>query len=222
VFITLEGIDRSGKSTQAKLLAEALGPRTLLVREPGGTAAGERVRELLTDPELKLDPLAELMMFCAARAQLVSEVIRPALEAGRDVVCDRFADSTVAYQGHARGLGAERAERACELATDGLAPDLTLLIRVDPEVAAARDGTSDRFEAEGAELQRAVAAGYEALAAAHPERIVVVDGEAPAEQVHAAVKEVVARRLGSDPSHPELRGNRQVWRGSDLFGGRSG
>jgi len=194
VFITLEGIDRSGKTTQARLLAEALGPETVALREPGGTAAGERVRELLKDPTVELEPLAELMLFCAARAQLVAEVIRPALEAGRDVVSDRFSDSSVAYQGHARGLGAERVKRLCGEATEGLEPDLTLLIRVDPMLAAEREGSSDRFEAEGSELQHAVAAGYEALALEHPDRIVVLDGGGSVEEVHAEVMEAVAGR----------------------------
>ena len=133
MFVSLEGIDGSGKSTQAKLLAEALGPETVLVREPGGTAAAERVRELLADGELELDPMAELLLFCAARADLVRRAIRPALEAGRDVVSDRFADSSAAYQGGGRGLGIDLAERLSEAAADGLRPDLTLLIWIDPE-----------------------------------------------------------------------------------------
>ena len=106
MFVTLEGIDRAGKSTQAALLAEALGG-ALLVREPGGTPFGERMRELLKDPGVELDPRTELLLFCAARAELVARVIRPAMEDGRDVICDRFVDSTVAYQGVARGLGAD-------------------------------------------------------------------------------------------------------------------
>lgn len=191
MFITLEGIDRSGKTTQARLLADALGPDTLLLREPGGTPAGERVRELLKDPTVALDPLAELLLFCSARAQLVAEAIRPALEAGRDVVCDRFADSSVAYQGHARGLGAERVERVCELATGGLVPDRTLLIWVEPERAAAREGSGDRLEDEGIALQRAVAAGYRELARRHSERIRVIDGDRSVEDVHAAVMEAI-------------------------------
>ncbi len=105
LFISLEGIDGSGKSTQATLLAEELGPETVFIREPGGTDAAERIRTLLADPGLELDPLAELLLFLAARADLTARVIRPALEAGRDVVSDRFADSSVAYQGAARGLG---------------------------------------------------------------------------------------------------------------------
>jgi dTMP kinase len=197
VFITLEGIDRSGKTTQAELLARALGPDTLLVREPGGTAAGERVRELLKAPEIELDPLAELMLFCAARAQLVAEAIRPALEAGRDVVSDRFADSSIAYQGSARGLGVERAEEVCRVATGEVVPDLTILLRVEPDDAATREGQSDRFEEEGVELQRAVARGYEEIAARHPERVVPVEADRGVEDVHEQVMQVVKeRRVG--------------------------
>ena len=150
MFISLEGVDGSGKSTQAKLLAEALGPETLLIREPGGTDAAERIRELLADPALELDPFAELLLFSAARADLVSRVIRPALEAGTHVVADRFADSSVAYQGGARGLGTSHVLSLTDTAIDGLWPDLTVLLRVDPEVGLGRAEGEDRFEAEGA------------------------------------------------------------------------
>ncbi|HNH87359.1 MAG TPA: dTMP kinase, partial [Solirubrobacterales bacterium] len=108
MFITLEGVDGSGKTTQAAMLADALGASAMTLREPGGTDAAERIRQLLADPETPLDPIAELMLFCAARADLVSRVIRPALEIGRTVICDRFTDSTIAYQGVARGLGIVR------------------------------------------------------------------------------------------------------------------
>jgi dTMP kinase len=189
MFISLEGIDGSGKTTQAKRLAEALGADTVVVREPGGTAAGERIRKLLKDPEVQLDPLAELLMFCAARAQLVDEVIAPARESGRNVVCDRFSDSSVAYQGSARGLGVERVEEICDLATGGVWPDLTILLRIDPDRAAERIGRrkADRFEEEGIELQRQVAAGYDEVARRHPDRVRVVEADGDRDQVHAAV-----------------------------------
>ncbi len=194
MFVSLEGIDGSGKSTQAGLLAEALGSDALLVREPGGTAAAERVRELLADGELELDPMAELLLFCAARADLVRRVIRPALEAGRDVVSDRFSDSTAAYQGGGRGLGIELAERLSEAAAEGLRPDLTVLLWIDPEQVAERVGGDDRFEAAGLELQLAVASAYEEIALRHPDRVVTVDASGSVEEVHARVMAEVQRR----------------------------
>ena len=121
MFITLEGVDGSGKSTQAALLAEALGASAVLLREPGGTEAAERIRLLLADPETPLDPLAELLLFCAARADLVNRVIKPSLAQGKVVICDRFTDSTIAYQGVARNLGIVRVREISEVATDGLA-----------------------------------------------------------------------------------------------------
>jgi dTMP kinase len=191
VFISLEGIDGSGKTTQAKRLAEALGGDALLIREPGGTEPGERIREVLKDPELELDPLAELLLFCAARAQLVQEVIRPAQEEGRDVVCDRFSDSSIAYQGVARGLGVGRVESLCDLATGGVWPDLTFFLRLHPEVAAERIAAegraADRFEGEGLELQQRVAEGYEEVAARHPDRVRVVEASGDPAAVHEAV-----------------------------------
>jgi dTMP kinase len=203
VFVTLEGIDRSGKTTQAALLTEALGPETLLLREPGGTPVGERIRELLKDPATELDPRAELLLFCAARAELCARVVRPALDQGHDVVCDRFVDSTVAYQGAARGLGTDMVESLNEIAIAGCLPDVTVLLRIDPQRAEARgqqrlaaggaDG-SDRFEGEGLEFQRLVATAYDDLAARHPERIVVVDAEGSLTEVHARVMETVRRR----------------------------
>ena len=202
MFVTLEGIDRSGKTTQAALLAEALGPETLLLREPGGTDAGERIRGLLKDPDGELDPRTELLLFCAARAELCARLVRPALERGHDVVCDRFVDSTVAYQGAARGLGTDLVERLNEIAVGGSLPDLTVLLRIDPERAEARgqqrlaegaaDG-ADRFEGEGIEFQRLVAAAYDDLAVRHGDRIAVVDAEGDVAEVHARVMEVVER-----------------------------
>ncbi len=132
-FISLEGVDGSGKSTQAKLLAEALGPEVTLIREPGGTDAAERIRELLADPALALDPFAELLLFSAARADLLARVVQPALEAGETVVADRFADSSVAYQGGARGLGTSHVLSLVDQTIDGLWPDVTVYLQIDPE-----------------------------------------------------------------------------------------
>jgi dTMP kinase len=211
VFITLEGIDRSGKTTQAELLAEALGPGTLRLREPGGTPVGERIRELLKDPAIELDVRAELLLFCAARAELCARVIAPALERGGHVVSDRFVDSTSAYQGAARGLGIEAVGRLNELAIADCLPDLTVLLRVDPELAEARgqqrllaggaDG-SDRFEAEGISFQRTVAQAYDEIAAANPDRIVVIDAEGSMEAVHARVMEAVEEKRGQRGQTP--------------------
>jgi dTMP kinase len=191
LFVSLEGIDGSGKSTQAKLLAEALGPETLLIREPGGTDAAERIRAVLADPELTLDPFAELLLFLAARADLTAQVIRPALDAGRDVVSDRFADSSVAYQGAARGLGVGEVISLTDVATDGLWPDLTILLRVDPEVGLGRADGEDRFESEGLDLQRAVATAYEEIAKIASDRMVVVDGSGAVDEIHGLVMEAV-------------------------------
>jgi dTMP kinase len=194
VFISLEGVDGSGKSTQAKLLAEALGPETILIREPGGTDAAERIRGLLADPALELDPFAELLLFSAARADLLARVVRPALEAGRTVVADRFADSSVAYQGGARGLGTSYVLSLTDTVIDGLWPDLTLLLRVDPELGLGRAAGEDRFEAEGVELQRAVAEAYEEIALIAADRVTVIDAAGSVEEVHARVLEVVRDR----------------------------
>jgi dTMP kinase len=203
MFVTLEGIDRSGKTTQAALLAAALGSDTLRLREPGGTAAGERIRELLKDPALELDPRAELLLFCAARAELAERVIKPAKAAGRQIVCDRFIDSTAAYQGVARDLGLDWVEQLNAVVVGDCMPDLTVLLRIDPDAAeergqqrlaaGAEDG-SDRFESEGIALQRVVAAAYDEVAKRHPERIVVVDGAGTPEEVHGRVLDVVRSR----------------------------
>jgi dTMP kinase len=197
VFISLEGVDGSGKSTQAKLLADALGPDALLIREPGGTEAAERIRELLADPAVELDPLAELLLFLAARADLTARVIGPAIEAGRDVVSDRFADSSVAYQGAARGLGVGEVISLSDAATDGLWPDLTVLLRLDPELGLRRADGEDRFEREGLELQRAVATAYEEIATIAADRVVVVDAVGTVEEVHERVMGAVKARGGN-------------------------
>jgi dTMP kinase len=191
LFISLEGVDGSGKSTQARLLVAALGPETVAIREPGGTDAAERIRDLLADPAVELEPLAELLLFCAARADLTERVIRPALEEGRTVVSDRFSDSSVAYQGAARGLGVGEAIGLCDTATDGLWPDLTLLLRIDPEVGLGRAGGEDRFESEGLQLQRAVAEAYEEIAQIASDRVTVIGASGTVEEVHEEIMEAV-------------------------------
>lgn len=190
MFISLEGVDGSGKSTQARLLAEALGPETVAIREPGGTEAAERIRELLADPELPLDPLAELLLFLAARADLTERVIRPALEAGRDVVADRFSDSSVAYQGAGRELGVGEVISLCDRATDGLWPDVTVLLKIDPEDSIGRAAGEDRFEAEGLLLQQTVAQAYDEIATI-TDRFAIVDATGSIEEVHARVMAAV-------------------------------
>jgi dTMP kinase len=198
-FISFEGIDRSGKSTQAAVLAEALGDRVVFVREPGGTLFSERVRGILKDPEVPLSPRAEALLFAAARADLVSRVIRPALSAGKIVIADRFIDSSLAYQGAARGLGVEEIAKLNAWAADELQPDLTLFIEIDPAVAIERGAEEhDRFEDEGAEFQRKIAAAYDEIANANPDRIVRVDGDRGPDIVAADVHRIVSERLGLD------------------------
>lgn len=192
LFVTLEGIDRSGKTTQARLLADALGDRAVAVREPGGTAVGERVREILKDPSISLDGLTEALLFAAARAALVSEVIRPALDEGKVVISDRFLDSSLAYQGRARGLGMEEVARVNEVATGGIRPDITILLDVNLAIAAARAGVEvDRFEQEGLRLQEKVQRAYEELVAAEPQRWTRIDADREPDEVHRDVLAVV-------------------------------
>jgi dTMP kinase len=198
LFVTFEGIDRSGKTTQARLLCEALGDDALGVREPGGTEAGERVREILKDPSVTLSPETEALLFAAARAELVTDVILPALAEGRIVVSDRFLDSSLAYQGGARGLGIEDVERVNRFATRALRPDITFLLEIDPAEAAARASEHDRFEDEGAALQEAVGAAYERLIELDPGRWRRVDATRSPQEIHAEVlAEVESARSGA-------------------------
>jgi dTMP kinase len=194
LFVSLEGVDGSGKSTQAQLLAEALGAETLLIREPGGTDAAERIRALLADPALEIDPFAELLLFSAARADLLARVVRPALEGGGTVVADRFADSSVAYQGGARGLGTSHVLALVDQTIDGLWPDLTIYLKIDPEAGLARADGEDRFEAEGLELQRAVAAAYDEIALIASDRVVTIDAAGSVDEVHQRVLETIRQR----------------------------
>lgn len=193
-FIALEGGEGCGKSTQARRLAEHLG--ALLTREPGGTPVGERIRAILLDPETgELDPRAEALLVAAARAQHVAAVVRPALEAGTDVVTDRYLGSSLAYQGHGRGLDVDEVLALSAWGTGDLHPDLTILLEVPAAEAAARMGVDrDRFEAEDPGFHDRVAAGYRALAEADPGRWVVVDGSGTIEVVAHRVREVVESR----------------------------
>jgi dTMP kinase len=199
LFVTFEGIDRSGKTTQARMLVEALGSEAVAVREPGGTPLGERMRELLKDPRAEIGPHAEALLFAAARAELCRQVIRPALAEGRVVVSDRFLDSSLAYQGEARGLGVDDIRDVNQWATEGLMPDLTVYLALDPATAASRAGETDRFEDEGDELQRRVHDAYERMAEAEPGRFRRVDADRPPGEVHAEVIDLVeaARAAGT-------------------------
>jgi dTMP kinase len=192
MFVTFEGIDGSGKSTQATLLVETLraeGREVVATREPGGTALGERVRELLLGGGA-IAPWTEAALFAAARAQLVEEVIRPALGRGADVVCDRFLDSSLAYQGVARGLGIEAVLELNSLALGGLLPDLTFLLLLPVKEAARRAlDRPDRIEREGRAFLERVDAAYRELAETFPERIVALDAARSPEQIAGAVRE---------------------------------
>lgn len=196
LFVTFEGIDRSGKTTQAGLLVDALGDEALGVREPGGTPAGERLRSILKDAEIELAPETEALLFAAARSELVANVVLPALDSGKVVVSDRFLDSSLAYQGGARGLGIDDVERVNQFATRGLKPDLTFLLDLSPEDAVARAGESDRFEDEGTELQAAVGAAYEQLIEADPGRWRRIDATRSPEEVHRDVLSAVEAARG--------------------------
>ena len=197
LFVSFEGIDRSGKTTQARMLVDALGSEAVPVREPGGTPLGERVRELLKDPQSEIGPHAEALLFAAARAELCRQVIRPALDTGRVVVSDRFLDSSLAYQGDARGLGVEEVLEVNRWATEGMVPDLTIYLAIDPADAARRAGEADRFEDEGLLLQERVRDAYERLVEAEPGRFRRVDADRPPDAVHAEVLALVGAARGA-------------------------
>lgn len=203
LLITFEGIDGSGKSTQARRLDQYLrdsGFETVMVREPGGTDLSEQIRSVLLQPDCYVHPMAELLLFSAARAQLVAERIRPALDEGRIVICDRFYDSTTAYQGAGRDVAeAEWLQALHRRVTDGLTPDRTYLVEVDPDTARARRDeeapAADRMEAAGPDFYERVVRAYDALADAHPNRFVRLDGRRPIDALHEQVRADVASLL---------------------------
>lgn len=191
-LIAFEGVEGSGKSTQLELLRQALegrGREVVVTREPGGTPAGERMRAVLLDPGVELHPRAEALLFAAARSELVDAVIRPALERGAVVLCDRYLDSSLAYQGDARGLGRGPVEEVNRFATGGLLPDLVVLLDLDPASGLRRrSGELDRIEAQDLAFHRRVRQAFRDLAAADPGRFAVVDGAAPVAEVAAGVQ----------------------------------
>jgi len=210
MFITFEGIDGSGKSTHAALLCEwlqAKGYRVQLLREPGATPLAEAIRSILLDVQLRIDPIAELMLFCAARRQLVQDVIRPALADGQVVISDRYADSTVAYQGYGRGLELDMVTSIIRYAIGNVVPDITFVLDVDVATALRRQGqrrqvNTDRMEDVPEHFFERVRRGYHTIAANEPERVVLLDGKQPVESLHARICAVVMERLMQ--SHREV------------------
>ncbi|MYD35838.1 MAG: dTMP kinase [Dehalococcoidia bacterium] len=222
IFITFEGCDGAGKTTQAKLLATKIGQtrEVLSLYEPGGTSLGELVHSYvrshgsgeiseatvgqarfdgMKDFDARVDPIAELFLFAASRAQLVSERIRPALEQGNVVICDRFADSTAAYQGYGRELSIEQVDKMNDVATGGLKPDLTILLDILPEDGLARvPEKKDRMEKQAQDFHRRVRDGYLTIAEQDPDRFLTLDATQPAEEVQAQIWSRVEKLL-----HPE-------------------
>lgn len=197
VFITFEGGEGSGKSTQIARLAhrlDAAGVPVRALREPGGTEQGEALRAMLLNPDhTGLDSIAELLLYEASRAQLVADVIEPALEAGEVVLCDRFYDSTTAYQGFARGLPLDRIRQLNEIATNGLVPDRTIVLDIDPALGIERATTdgADRLEGESVAFHESVRRGFLAIAAEEPGRVRVIDASGTPDEVAEAVADAL-------------------------------
>lgn len=202
MFITFEGGDGTGKSTQISILSgaiEAMGFDVLITREPGGTSISEKIRKILLDPEnTGMGHLTEALLYAAARAQLIEEVIRPALDAGKVVICDRFLDSSIAYQAFGRNLG-DSVEKINGPATAECMPDITFFLKLDPEKAKERIGgrgeEKDRIELEDDEFRRRVDEGYEALLKRFPERIIPVDAGGSPEEISVFIINTVINRI---------------------------
>ena len=206
MFVTFEGSDGSGKTTQIHLLADhllAAGRAVLTTREPGGTRIGDGIRQLLLDlAHTEMHARAETLLFNAARAQIVTEVIRPALAAGKTVLCDRFADSTLAYQGYGHQQDIAELQRLIAYATGGLRPDLTVYLDLPPEDGIRRnrgraDGDWNRLDAQALSFYQRVEAGYRHLIAQQPERWAVIDASRPRDEVHQEVVQAVQRKLSA-------------------------
>lgn len=213
LFVTLEGGEGTGKSTVIERLSKDLrkrGYNVLTTREPGGSKLGEQIRVWLLhhEPDVKVGDYAELLLFLAARTQHLEEIILPALDQGKVVLCDRFNDSSIAYQGAARGLGMDAVEKQCELACRGVSPDITLFMDVDPKIglertrkttkASASEGEVDRIESETLDFHQEVLEAMRKLAKKHPERMKTIDASQPLEDMYAHCLEVVLDRLSSN------------------------
>jgi dTMP kinase len=203
MFITFEGLDFSGKSTQAKLLHEYLRSKkikTILLREPGGTTISEKVREIILDREhIEMTPLTEFMLFSASRSQLVSQVIKPHLKKGYIVICDRYYDSSTAYQSYGGSLELKQVEKVNDIATGGLKPDMTIFIDLSPKEAfsraASRGKDKDRMENKNLTFYKKVYKGFHAIANNNKKRFVVIKGSLTIEQIHQKIKEKVSKKL---------------------------
>ena len=203
MFITIEGPDGGGKTTQMNMLVPALEERGLDIvrtREPGGTDIGDQIRSVIMDMKNKsMDPRAEILLFCASRAQLVSELIRPSLASGKIVLCDRYADSTMAYQGYGHGLDRTALKNLLEFATGGLKPDLTILLDISAEAGLRRRITNhdewNRMDDYALQFHERVRKGYLEMAAAEPERFAVIHADRSKEEIHDEIVSVIMRKL---------------------------
>ena len=206
MFITIEGPDGGGKTTQMNMLVPALEERGLDIvrtREPGGTDIGDQIRSVIMDMKNKsMDPRAEILLFCASRAQLVSELIRPSLASGKIVLCDRYADSTMAYQGYGHGLDRTALKNLLEFATGGLKPDLTILLDISAEAGLRRRITNhdewNRMDDYALQFHERVRKGYLEMAAAEPERFAVIHADRSKEEIHDEIVAVIMRKLKNE------------------------